>query len=119
MIHIEKWSDLDSDQMSQIGRNHWSVARLVMLSRNLEVMDIPLKHMNVYYTYENLTMREMVAHMRAVNDADMSYPIIMDEEGDIMDGRHRVMKAMFNGYETIKAVRFDVNPSPCFSENDS
>jgi len=35
-----------------------------------------------------------------------------------MDGRHRLMKAMLLGHETIKAVRFDENPSPCDVEND-
>lgn len=52
-------------------------------------------------------------HMAAINAADLSYPIILDEDGEIMDGRHRIMKAMLAGEKTIKAVRFDENPSPC------
>lgn len=35
------------------------------------------------------------------------------EIGELMDGRHRLMKAMLLGHEKIKAVRFDENPSPC------
>jgi len=76
-------------------------------------MDIPLDHLYVYCVYEKLTLREMVMHMRAVNDADLSMPIILDEDGELMDGRHRIMKAMLTGAETIKAVRFDENPPPC------
>jgi len=60
-----------------------------------------------------LTLREMVMHMKAVNDADMECPIILDEDGDIMDGRHRIMKAILLGLPTIKAVRFEDNPNPC------
>ena len=45
-------------------------------------------------------------------DADMSYPIIMDDEGFIMDGWHRVAKALLEGRETIKAVRFENTPAP-------
>ena len=119
MIHIEKFHNLDSGQMSQLGNHHWSVARLIMLSRDLEVMEIPLRHMCVSYVYGQQTLREMVTHMKAVGDADMQYPIILDEDGDIMDGRHRLMKAMINGDKTIKAVRFDINPTPCFSDDDS
>ena len=74
---------------------------------------MPLQHMNVYSTYDKLSLRKMVMHMKAVNDADMSHPIILDEDGELLDGRHRIMKALLNGYETIKAVRFDENPSPC------
>jgi ParB-like chromosome segregation protein Spo0J len=55
----------------------------------------------------------MVMHMHAVKNADLKYPIILDEDGEIMDGRHRIMKALYLGVESIKAVRFDANPSPC------
>lgn len=111
-MKIKQWAS-PSEQMCSIGRHSWSVARLFELARDLKVMDIPLDHIHMYYTYEKLTVREMVMHMAAVNDADLSKPIIMDEDGEIMDGRHRLMKAMLTGAKTIKAVRFDENPSPC------
>lgn len=75
-------------------------------------MEVPLDHLNVYYTYSKLTLREMVMHMTAVQEADLSYPIILDEDGELMDGRYRIMRAMLEGRPTIKAVRFDENPSP-------
>jgi hypothetical protein len=102
-----------SEQMSRLGGSRWSVARLIELSRNLPVMDIPLDHLNVCNRYENLRLRDMVSHMQAVLKADLSYPIILDEDGEIMDGRHRIMKALLEGAATIKAVRFDKNPEPC------
>lgn len=101
------------DQVSRLGKHEWAVTRLFELSRNLPVMEIPLDHLNVSNIYENLSLRDMVMHMKAVNDADMDCPIILDEDGDIMDGRHRIMKAMLLGLPTIKAVRFDENPHPC------
>lgn len=100
------------DQSCTLGRHTWCVARLFELIRELPVMDVPLDHLSLYYTYEKLTLREMVMHMKAVNDADLSRPIILDEDGELMDGRHRLMKAMLLGEKTIKAVRFDENPSP-------
>ena len=75
-------------------------------------MDVPINHLSLYYSYEKLTLREMVMHMRAVNDANLDRPIILDEDGELMDGRHRLMKAMLLCLDTIKAVRFDENPSP-------
>jgi len=95
------------------GRTHWSVARLITLTKDFDVLEIPINHLNVFYSYKNLTLREMVTHMRAVNDADLRFPIILDEDGELMDGRHRIMKALLNNVETIKAVRFDKNPDPC------
>lgn len=99
--------------MCSLGRHSWSVPRLFELSRGLPVMDVPLSHLGMYYTYEKLTLRDMVMHMKAVQDADLDSPIILDEDGEIMDGRHRLMKAMLAGADTIKVVRFDENPSPC------
>ena len=106
-------------QMSRLGNHHWSVARLFELSKNLKVMDIPLQHLGMCYRYEKMTMLELAGQVVAVNEADLSYPIILDEEGEIMDGRHRLMKAIITGADTIKAVRFDVNPSPCRDDGNT
>lgn len=103
--------------MAKLGNHEWAVSRLFELSKSLKVMNIPLDHLNVYYKYNDLTLREMVTHMSAVNDADLDYPIILDEDGELMDGRHRVMKALLTGEETIKAVRFNKNPSPCRTDS--
>lgn len=111
-MKIKDWAD-PHQQMCRLGKLSWSVPRLFELARDLPVMDVPLKHLSVYYIYEKLTLREMVMHMNAVNAADLTKPIILDEDGELMDGRHRLMKAMLTGAETIKAVRFDENPSPC------
>jgi len=111
-MKIVDWIKPDA-QMARIGRHHWSVPRLFELSRNLPVMDVVIDHMSTYFVYEKLTLRELIAHMKAVEAADLSYPIILDEDGDLMDGRHRLMKAIMQGHATIKAVRFDENPSPC------
>lgn len=111
-MKIKDWYQ-PNEQMAHIGRHQWSVARLFELSKDLPVMDIPLDHLSVWHNYTKLTMRELVMHIKAIEAADLSKPIILDEDGEIMDGRHRIMKCMWKGFPTIKAVRFDENPSPC------
>lgn len=107
------------EQECSLGKHRWCVARLFELSRDLPVMEVPLNHLNVYYTYSRITLREMVMHMKTVQSADMNFPIILDEDGELMDGRHRIMRAMLEGQETIKAVRFDENPSPDKVDSDA
>lgn len=108
-----------NDQMSRMGRHRWSVARLFELSKDLKVMEVPLMHMHMYYIYDKMTLRELTGHIVAVNNANLEYPIIIDEDGEIMDGRHRLMKAIIDDKKTIKVVRFDQNPEPCeVVEND-
>ena len=111
-MKIKKWAS-PKDQMCKLGRHSWSVSRLFELARELPVMEVPLDHLNMYCVYEKLTLREMVMHMKAVKEADLRKPIILDEDGELMDGRHRLMKAMLLEHPTIKVVRFDENPSPC------
>jgi hypothetical protein len=111
-MKIVEWIKPEA-QMARLGRHQWAVPRLFELARNLPVMDVVIDHMSTYFVYEKLTLRELIAHMKAVEAADLSYPIILDEDGELMDGRHRLMKAIMQGHATIKAVRFDENPSPC------
>ena len=110
-MKIKKWLS-PKDQMCTLGRHSWNVARLFECARELPVMDVPINHLSIYYKYETLTLREMVMHMKAVTNSNLDHPIILDEDGELMDGRHRLMKAMLLGLDTIKAVRFDENPSP-------
>lgn len=111
-MKIEPWLRPD-EQMATIGRHHWSVPRLIQLAAELPVMDVPLDHLCVWVEYDRLSLRELVMHWKAAEAADLTKPIILDEDGCLMDGRHRLMKAMMIGAETIKVVRFDKNPPPC------
>lgn len=102
-----------NQQECKLGIAVWSVPRLAQLSSTLPTITIPLDALNLNCTQYDCNMREMITHFRQVVDADMAYPIILDEDGEIMDGRHRIMHALYNGHTTIKAKRFDTNPIPC------
>jgi hypothetical protein len=54
----------------------------------------------------------MVEHMKLTEEADLSFPIILSQDGDIMDGRHRVAKAAWQGRTEIEAVQFERDPEP-------
>lgn len=104
-------------QYARLGCHSWSVSRLHQLAQSLPILKIPLDHLGVWHKYEKLTLREFVMHMRAVEAADLNFPIILDEDGEILDGRHRVMKAMLREEPFILARRFDENPPPCRVES--
>lgn len=111
-IEIEKWSDPGIQTISYEGKS-WNVAYLHQMSKDLEVMDIPLDHIRMDYGFDKGdTMRGLLQHMKAVLDANMGHPIILDEDGFVLDGRHRLARAIFEKMETIKAVRFVKTPKP-------
>lgn len=54
--------------------------------------------------------------MELVNKADLKYPIILSASGRVMDGMHRVCKALLQGWDTIKGVQFEEDPEPDFKD---
>ena len=117
-IKITKWCDY-KDQAFGDGKKRWRICGLIERSATLEVFEIPLKHLNIANLYPRLdSMREYISHIKQVLDADLDKPIILDDEGYVMDGRHRIAKALIEERETIKAVRFEKTPDADYTEGD-
>ncbi len=90
----------------------WDVLKLIRLSKAFPVKHIPLsdiRELNENYWYgtggEPIT-RDIAKHAKQIYEADLSYPIILCSEGRLMDGMHRVCKALLEGRTTISAVQF-------------
>ena len=112
VLPAELWGGI-GDQRNRNDDTCWSVARLVELSKALPVFEAPVAAIATDYTISDANdIRDFAAHMRKVLEADLSYPIILAPNGVIMDGRHRLAKAILEGRETIKAVRFNDPPTP-------
>ena len=99
----------------------WDVRRLIELSKDLHVEPIDLTQIveldeNHWYANgsESPTCRSLLQHMQLIEEADLTFPVILDQEGRVMDGMHRVCKAVREGKDTIPAVRFATNPEPDF-----
>jgi hypothetical protein len=95
----------------------WDVDRLVQLSSRLPRKSIPLSAVREldeswFGDDERPTWRAVVEHIKLVEDADLSFPIILAADGAVMDGMHRVAKAALQGHERIDAVQFDEDPEP-------
>ncbi len=50
--------------------------------------------------------------MTLIDEADLSFPIIVSSNGSVMDGMHRVAKAVRQGRTEIAAVQFERDPEP-------
>jgi hypothetical protein len=102
---------------SPAGLLAWDVDRLVELSRTLPVRAVPLEEIRELDdpfsgADEAPTWRSFAAHCRLVQDAELRYPIIRAADGAVMDGMHRVCKALIEGRDAIDAVQFDADPEP-------
>jgi hypothetical protein len=56
------------------------------------------------------TCRAVVAHCKRILDADLGYPVILGPKGEVLDGVHRIAKAMLAGATTVRAVRLPAMP---------
>lgn len=102
---------------SERGLLAWDVRRLIALASDLLVREKPVAAIseldtNHWYTHTTPTCRSIIEHLQLIQDADLSYPIILNQAGGVMDGMHRVCKAAMLGIETIKYVQFAADPEP-------
>ena len=102
---------------SQHGLLAWDVDRLVELSRHLPRRYIPLtaiRELDEPWAgdREPLSWRKLIEHLKLIEEADLSFPIILSANGDVMDGRHRMAKAAGQGRAEIQAVQFERDPEP-------
>src|SRR5207249_5414287 len=65
------------------------------------------------------TCRKVVEHARLIRAVDLSFPIILSADGGVMDGMHRVCRALMDEQKTIRTVRFAKDPEPDYIGVDS
>ncbi len=93
------------------GLDAWDVDRLIRLSRDLPVHDVAVEaigEVDTAYWFDETsrpTVRAVVEHLRLTNEVDCSYPVILSVDGRVMDGMHRVARALLEGRETVPAGR--------------
>ena len=74
-----------------------------------------LQHLDAVCWFDDdfpATLRNVVEHFVRMERVDTSYPIILDPNGQLFDGAHRVAKAMARGQATIEAVQMTEVPPP-------
>lgn len=95
----------------------WHTERLWELAKALEpfeilVEDIPELDQNCWFPDREPTLRRIAEHSRRIIDADLGRPIILNADGSLMDGGHRICKALLEGTASVLAVRFETMPEP-------
>lgn len=101
------------------GFDAWDVDRLIALSRNLPVERVTvasISEVETSYWFDGSaelpTVRKVAEHARLIMEADLSYPIILGHDGRVMDGMHRIARALLEGRAEIDAVRFTAPLQP-------
>ncbi len=102
---------------SAAGLRAWDSDRLVALTKHIQPQLVPvasIRELDEPCWGEPMTCRHIAEHARLINEADLGYPVILSSDGRIMDGMHRVLKALTQGESHVRAVRFLSDPEPDF-----
>lgn len=91
----------------------WDAPTLVEFAKkqNYKVFDMPLACVDLAKQPWKLNnFGDIIYHMQRTKDVDLKYPILLDDDGIICDGWHRVAKALIEGKTSIKAIRLEKMP---------
>ncbi|MDQ2749561.1 MAG: hypothetical protein M3Y44_08545, partial [Actinomycetota bacterium] len=92
------------------GFDAWDVDRLIALAAGTSPIDVPIAsihEIDSVYWYDHgylPTVRSVAEHARLIWQVDMSWPILLSHDGWVMDGMHRVARALLDGAATVQAV---------------
>jgi hypothetical protein len=96
----------------------WDVDRLARLAAGLPAEEVALSDLpeiDSEYWFDEVerpTVRKVTEHFRRMAEADLSYPVILGPGNRVMDGMHRVARALLENRTTIRARRFRKLPEP-------
>ena len=101
----------------------WDVHRLVELTRTYPVQEVPLSRIAeldecFWFEGEPATCRAVALHAKLIQEVDAAYPIILSSSGRVMDGMHRVCRALLEDRSVLPAVQFMQDPEPDYIDAD-
>ena len=94
----------------------WKTESLIRKAETLPIFQFDVTDINLdeILRWQLVNLRDYLNHYRRVNQADLLKPIILRSDDYIMNGWHRVIKALFDGKKYILAKQFKVDPEPDF-----
>ncbi len=102
-------------------KKYWKVEDLWEHAKTLPVEFIPVETLveqlqGTCWTEgeDDVTPEWVLGHTRRILKSDLDYPILVDENNIIVDGVHRLCKAVLEGKEVVKVQRFQRLPEPLF-----
>lgn len=86
--------------------NTYSIVDLITVSKDLPTESVDIRLIDKWYNLglsdNNTDLTDIVYAFNKVLESDLKYPIILSHCGAVLDGKHRLTKALFMGKKTIK-----------------
>lgn len=96
--------------------NIWTAKSLVEKSKDLPTFQFPVESVSLdtIIRWKLITLNDYYNQFCRITNADLTVPIILRDDGYIMLGWHRLIKAIYNGTAYLPARQFTITPEPDF-----
>ena len=91
---------------------------VLAMAERLPIVQVPLsaiRELDETYWYDHgyaPTCRSVAEHALLIDQVDLSFPILLSSDGRVMDGMHRVAKALIRNQASLPARQFAQDPEP-------
>lgn len=105
------------ERVHGLGDRRWKIRDLRDAVKDEPVYQVPLAFLDLSAHNFDLEggLIDFAIHMKHVQESDPNDPIIVDQWGRILDGRHRLVKALLEGRTTIGARKIPDGTLPTYS----
>jgi len=100
--------------------NVWRTSTLLKHAEHLKVFDYDIRQISLDepILWQSNNLRDYVNHFKRTLFANMDYPIILRSDGYVMDGWHRIVRALGSDIYILPAKKFKIDPEPDFKIKD-
>ncbi len=100
-----------------LGERAWHIETVWRAALDLPVEEVPIDGIrevdeDCWFGGRAATVRDVVDHARRMLDADLSLPVILASDGQVLDGMHRIAKSVLCGQISVTAQRLATYPDP-------
>jgi hypothetical protein len=96
--------------------NIWTAKSLIEKSKDLSTFQFHVEavSLDTIVRWKLITLRDYYNQFRRITNADLTVPIVLRDDGYIMLGWHRLIKAINHGTLYLPARQFTITPEPDF-----
>lgn len=106
-----------ADHWVSLGVRAWRIETVWRAAQSVPVVEVRVAAIrevdeDCWFNDAIPTVRAVVDHARRIVEADLTRPVVLASDGQVLDGMHRIAKAVLNGHDTVLAQRLPRDPDP-------
>jgi len=102
-------------QQRNKGREY-KVADIIFAAKDLPIEKVDIRLLDKWYNLgldeQDVTLVDVARKIKHVLSVDFKHPIIISDDGAVLDGKHRLTKALYLGKKTVNVKILPIELMP-------